>query len=130
MVFLRENLERTNIVLPKRLKKRLKKRAKKTHGSLSQYLRYAAIEEMNGKSKSNKIETADLDPVLERMEETGDRIDQIESRLGNLEKKIGLLVEEKEENTEKVADAVEDALTERRTIHRLRTCRPTPLQRK
>lgn len=112
VIIVRDNLVRANIVLTKNLKKKLKKRAENTHGSVSHYLREAAIEKMNGESESNEVGTTDLDPVLERMEETDNRIDQIESKLENLEEKIGLLVEEKEENTEEVADAVEDVLIE------------------
>jgi len=71
VILMRDDLVRTNIVLPKELKEELREKSKNTHFSMSQYIRMALEREM----EENE------DSVLRRLEIIEKKIDQIEEEL-------------------------------------------------
>ena len=78
---MRDNLERVNIVLTKEQHKRFKKYAVRFHGSLSQFIRLAAENEINDEEK---METLYIQPVLKQMNQFNEKLELTRNALNSM----------------------------------------------
>ncbi len=78
---MRDNLERVNIVLTKEQHKRFKKYAVRFHGSLSQFIRLAAENEINDEEK---MEALYIQPVLKEMNKFNEKLDFTKKSLNSI----------------------------------------------
>lgn len=108
---MRDNLVRVNIVLTKKQRERFKRYARRYHGSLSQFLRLAAENEID---ESNEYEEMKLRPVIELLEKNGNVIQKISRTIMKVEGDVDIVAEKIAGMNDKVADDIEDLLLNRR----------------
>lgn len=107
---MRDNLERVNIVLTKEQHVRFKEFARRFHGSLSQFMRMAAENQIIDDSG---IDDLKLRPIVEELEKIRDSVQKINVRLRKMEKGTDFVVEKLGSKNEKVADDIERLLLEK-----------------
>ena len=112
---MRDNLKRVNIVLTKEQIPRFREAAKRCHGSVSQFLRMAAENELE--RGRNGGGTAEIDvalrPLVDRLENLEKAVERIENKVVKNEKGIDFLVDMYGGRIEKVARDVKRLFEER-----------------
>ena len=107
---MRDNLERVSIVLMKDQHQRFKEYAKRCHGSLSQFLRMAAENEIDSNSGVDEV---NLRPIIEILEGVRSMVQQIEGRLERIGRGTDFIIEKFGSRMEKVAGDVEELLLQK-----------------
>lgn len=104
---MRDNLERVTIVLTKEQHHRFKEYARRYHGSVSQFIRLAGLNEMDD---NNNTEDLRFRPITEKLEETVSMIQNIYRRLQTIERGTDFVVERLGSKMDKIANDVEELL--------------------